>query len=380
MKRIFLSGYYGCGNVGDDLLLSVVTRQILAWSSEAHVIIKCLQVSPVDGGGRIRFETCETILADPALPRWKKAGMYSLRMWRALKGVSLFVFGGGTLFHAEKGSPVNLLLLLLIVCMARLRGARVLALGVGVSPITGLLPRFLMSALLLLSQDFAVRDASSFESCQALAGRKCVRQTADLVFLADFPKHPRKESGTRVLGLTLAASAIRQQGGTGNAVFQEIAGALNQLEKEGWTLRFLSFQELSIGGFQLSDSAILESLRNAGMSAVITPVEIGSKPERITEVFSDLDLVIGMRFHGLVLSALSGIPFLGIGSDHKLSDLCGKYGFPFFSFDELNAQQLLSAIHAIKEQIPDPQVTRGLMLAAGTNFSAFQNEATDERG
>jgi polysaccharide pyruvyl transferase WcaK-like protein len=373
MKTVFLYGYYGCGNVGDDLLLSVVTKQVLDWSPDARVIIKCLNVPPVEGGDRIEFETCERILADPALPRRVKVWRYSLRMWKALHGVSALVFGGGTLFHAEKGSPVNLLLLLSVACMARLRGAHVYALGVGVTPLCGAIPRILMSALLLLSRDFAVRDAASFECCQALAGRRRVRKTADLVFLADFPARATKQAGGRVLGLTLASSAIRGQSGNDNNALREIVRALNQLAEDGWTLRFLSFQELTVGNFRLSDSVVFESLKDAGLEANAALIEVNSENARLAEVFSDLDLVVGMRFHGLVMAAVSGIPFIGIGKDHKLSNLCAKYEFPFFSIDDLCGGKLIAAVKASKEKIPDPRITQELQLAARANFQAFED-------
>ncbi len=373
-------GYYGCGNVGDDLLLSVILKQVLSWRSVSQVIIKCLHLPPVNGDKRIRFETCESILSDSSLPRWLKAWRYSIRMWKALKGVSIFIFGGGTLFHAENGSPTNLLLLLFVVAMARLRGARVYALGVGVSPIRGVVPKTLMSALLLLSRDFAVRDTSSMECCRTLAGGSLARKTADLVFLLDFPPRISKKACQRVVGLTLASSAIHLQTGCHSNALKELAGVLNQLGREGWTLRFLSFQELIIGDFQLSDSMLLESLKHSGLEATIDLVEVNSKRDAVAEVFSELDLVIGMRFHGLVLAAISGIPFIGIGSDHKLSDLCEKYGAPFFPVTRLNGQQLLSAVNGMKEQIPDPKITEELKDAARKNLSAFQTKIANRRG
>ncbi len=378
MKKVFLYGYYGCGNVGDDLLLSVVASQVLAWSPEARIIIKCLNPPPLSGE-RIQFEQCEQILADPDLPRWQKVWRYCHRVWKALKGVSLFIFGGGTLFHAEQGSPINLMLLLAVVGMARLRGAQVLAMGVGVSPLCGVIPRLLMSALLLLSRDVAVRDASSLECCSALAGRGRVRQTADLVFLTNFPPRIFRKTRERVIGLTLAASAIRHQSGEYGNALKELASALNQLEKEGWTLRFLSFQELIIGDFQLSDSLLLESLRGAGLEAKIALIKLNSGRDQLAAVFSDLDMVIGMRFHGLVLAGISGIPFIGMGKDHKLAALCSQYDFPYIPFDQLRAEKLISAADALKEKIPDSQVTCELRLAARENFRFFQEQLLREK-
>jgi polysaccharide pyruvyl transferase WcaK-like protein len=79
-----------------------------------------------------------------------------------------------------------------------------------------------------------------------------------------------------------------------------------------------------------------------------------------------------MRFHGLVLAGISGIPFIGMGKDHKLADLCSRYDFPYIPLDELSTEKLISAADALKEKIPDSQVTQALQLAARENFRFFQ--------
>jgi polysaccharide pyruvyl transferase WcaK-like protein len=368
MSRVFLYGYYGCGNVGDDLLLSVVAEQILALRSDARVVVKCLQIPPVKNGGRIQFETCEAILADPDLPRWKKACRYSHRMWKALKGVSIFIFGGGTLFHAGKGMPVNLLLLLSVVCMARLRGAQVYALGVGVSPLASVLPAFLMSGILLLSRDFAVRDESSLANCRKIPASSKIRLTADLVFSLETAGRNNIPKSSRIIGVTLAASDIGGSADKHDMALRELARALNTLILSGWEIQFLSFQELAYSKTRISDSSLADKLTSLGLASPINVRRISSDPGTMEGQIADIGMVVGMRFHAHVLAALTHKPFVGFGRDHKVQNLCKVYGFPFIDLDELTESGLLAAIRDACSRRPDPILTADLASRSAENF------------
>jgi polysaccharide pyruvyl transferase WcaK-like protein len=286
--------------------------------------------------------------------------------WKTLRGVRVLIFGGGTLFHAAGGSPTNLLILASVVVLARLRGARVGALGVGVGEISGTIPHALLATILRLAEDFAVRDQSSLENCQGLGGSAKVRLTADLVFLYPLPVLPPASRPRPVVGLALAASAI---GSKASPRLASVSGLVDLLDQSGWEVFGLSFQELEFEGFRLSDSALLQSM--SGNRPAIPVRRLEASGDGIAEVFNALDVVVGMRFHALVLAARLGIPFVGIGYDAKLADLCRRYGFPFFELDSLRPENLMAAVEQVRGTIPDERVTEELMQAAATNFERF---------
>ena len=66
--------------------------------------------------------------------------------------------------------------------MARIRGAKIFALGIGTSKFEKFIPKMLMRIILLLAKDFAVRDRTSFDDCSVLGDFNCLRKTADLVY------------------------------------------------------------------------------------------------------------------------------------------------------------------------------------------------------
>lgn len=366
MSRVFLYGYYGCGNVGDDLLLAVLLEKLL--ESDTNVRVKCLLAPWQSPDSRVTFLELEKILADRSRSGPARLGSFLIQIWNALCGVRILIFGGGTLFHATGGSPTNLLILAAVVLLARLRGTKVAVIGVGVAEIRGFVPRALLSAILRLSSDFAVRDRTSLENCRGLGGSDMVRLTADLVFLYPLPTRTPSAHPHPTVGLALAASAIGDNAGT---LLEPISGFVDLLHESRWDVVGLSFQELELEGIRLSDSALLQAMRGDLPAIPVRKLEVSGSG--IVEAFSALDVVVGMRFHALVLAARLGIPFVGVGRDAKLADLCHRYGLPFFDLESLRSDELLAAVEQVRGSIPDTRVTREMAREAETNFGIFDS-------
>lgn len=355
--------------MGDDLLLSCVISALSQFAPNARFVIRSLNPVSNVTDERVHYVELERIMARAGRPRWRRLVSYALAMWRSLRGCSHLVFGGGTLFHARAGSSVNLALIAMLVVMARLRGAQVFALGVGVAALPTGMPQRLMGFILSLACDFAVRDASSLANCQHLSGAPHVRLTADLVFAFPPEKLPRVYGLRPVLGVTLAASDIGRDG-LGHEVFLEnLALALQRLQERGWEIRFLSFQELDVDGVKLSDSALFSTLYHYGLRESVEIVRVSSLPTEISRQFMDIEVVAGMRFHGHVLAALMDIPFVGLGRDSKLVDLCAYFSMPFLESGDLRSDRLVTVVEQVRGQVPNQQKTRSLLHAAAENFS-----------
>lgn len=367
--QFFLYGYYGFGNVGDDLLLSAVISALSRQSPQARFVVRSLNPVPDVSEARIQYVTLERIMARTEWPRWRRLASYARATWRSLHGCSHLVFGGGTLFHARSQSAVNLALIGMLVLLARLRGAKVFALGVGVAPLPPGLPKRLMGFILLLTRDFAVRDESSRTNCQALSGVSRVRLTADLVFSLPWATLPRISGPRPVLGVTLAASDIGNEGLDNESFLARLASALAYLQNRGWQIRFLSFQELDWQGVNLSDSALFATMYAYGLGQNVETIRVSSHPPEIARQYADIDVVIGMRFHGHVLAAQSGIPFIGLGRDNKLADLCAYFSMPFIGLNGLLSDHIVAAVEQVRNHAPDREKINVLSRAAAANFS-----------
>lgn len=368
--RLFLYGYYGFGNVGDDLLLNTVVASTLKFSPAARYVVRSLcPVEDVLSAAQVEFVALEQAMSDHRVSKGRRLGRYLLDTWKSLDGCTHLVFGGGTLFHARGNSSINLALIFMLVVMARLRGLEVYALGVGVAPLNSSLPRRLMRGILARVADFAVRDESSLRHCKELGDESRLRLTADLVFslpLTAATRDGRKERQP-VVAITLAASDI----GSGEAhphFLQQLALALDLLVKQGWSICFLAFQELDHAGVNVSDTTLFKRVQSCVPNVDATVVRMSASSAEITQLFSTIDVVAGMRFHGHVLAAMQRIPFVGFGRDEKLKDLCSHLSMPFLDMGDLDATLLAATIERVRDTQPDMERVQDLSRRSADNF------------
>ena len=371
MLSIYLFGYYGCGNAGDELLLSVVTEHLLRSAKVGEIKIKCL-VPPEDSPDpRVSYDACEQILLDQKRSRPARFASYLHHIWRSLKGIDCCIFGGGTLFHATDGSKVNLVILASVVALARVRGAQIFALGVGVGKLQGFWPKVLMSLILLLCRDVAVRDETSRRNCARLFGSGKVRCTADLVFASEMSAVSARPPNRWNLGFSVAASALQKASHA--RLVSETTTALCALDRAGWSVTLLSLQDLVWQDLRIRDSDLLDSIVREGLVSKTNAASLTADKNRLGRVFDELDVLVGMRFHALVLAAMNGVPFVGFGEDSKLRDLCEAYGFPFIALGQFDAGKFVEAVGKVASLVPDKKVTERISRAAKANFDILDD-------
>ncbi|MGC1467482.1 MAG: polysaccharide pyruvyl transferase family protein, partial [Pseudolabrys sp.] len=158
-----LYGYFGAGNLGDDLLLSVATAELRAIFPTARFFVG-------DHGHAVPeihdcvFTKTETILADQTKPRIVRLALYLAAYSRLFRQCAWFVFAGGTVFH-ERGTTNVLLLQWLLCLLARLHGVKIAALGVGIADLHSYSGRWLMRRIVGMSRLFLVRDEAALAQC-----------------------------------------------------------------------------------------------------------------------------------------------------------------------------------------------------------------------
>jgi polysaccharide pyruvyl transferase WcaK-like protein len=246
MKKIYLYGYFGFGNAGDNWFLqSVVGFLDNLFPGSRFIVRSYASVCGIQvHNGTIVFQCAEPILSDTSLSRMRRLVCYLRVQWRDLKGCRYFVFSGGTVFHACNGNYANIILILLSVVMARMRGASVYAIGVGVGNLSAIFPRFVFSTIVRLSRLFMVRDHGSLENCPVSLRNVYVNESADLVF--SFPVVPRsQQSFDRHIGISLAGGIMSE------GFSLQFRKLLNLLQNDGWVVHFLLFQELGGGGMEI---------------------------------------------------------------------------------------------------------------------------------
>ena len=343
-RGVLLYGYFGAGNLGDDLLLAVTIGALRSILPHARFLVRDhgdttgLRTLDTD----ITFIGIETILADKTTSRALKLARYLRAYSRAFRECEWLVFAGGTLFH-QRGTLISLTLQWMICVLARLQGVRIAALGVGVAELHSGAARWLLRRIIGMSELFLVRDDAALVEC---AGTKA-RLTSDLVFAWDALKMlPRPADNHARIGITVYPPAC--QGSAGERVRAALVNAIRDFQAAGHTVVYLVCQR---AGPATSDEVIFAQLATElGHSA--QPVEIrrlGTEAAAIAQQLGDLTVIGGMRFHALVLAAMLGRPFLGLAHDNKISEICRVFTMPCYSVDEFSAEKLVAAIELNKE-------------------------------
>ncbi len=371
----FLFGFYGQGNLGDDLLLRATIDGICRIAPVRRFVIR----NEGDAAGLsglsvpIELTGIDRIAADQTRSKFRRLASTLLAYRQYLKQCDWFVFGGGTLFH-ERSSVVPLAMTFLVCLLARLLGVRIAALGVGVAEMRSATGRMLLRCIVLLSDIFAVRDELALTECVKAGAKSRVVLTADLVFAMTSDLHGRKSStaGTPTVGVSVYVPALLNRD-DGDRVSAAMRDAIQMLLIRGWRVVLLGFlhrsDTSSVPQDRIALTRLADSLPEQYQEQIALRVLEADNINGIAQEFSTLTVHCGMRFHGHVLSAIFEKPFVGIAVDNKIDAICRMFGMPVMQLSELSSERLVQAIdRAITSRI-DPKVLAECEKNAERNFS-----------
>ncbi len=365
-RGVLLYGYFGAGNLGDDLLLAVTIGALRPILPLARFFVRdhgnTAGLSTLDPA--LTFTGSETILADQTVSRPVRLARYLRAYARAFRECQWLIFAGGTLFH-ERGTLTSLVLQWMICVLARLQGVRIVALGVGIAELQSGAGRWLLHRIVGMSELFLVRDEAALSQC---AGTKA-RLTSDLVFAWDAVKTvPRPDSPRSRIGLTVYPAACQDSAGAHTRA--ALVDASRHLQAAGHTIVYLVCQR---GGAAPGDEEVFAQL-NAELGSSAQPIETRTltvDATLIAQQLGDLTVICGMRFHALVLAAMLGRPFAGIAHDNKISEICRAFAMPCYSVDGIMAEKLVSTVNSLKDRVPDFALVQRARELAQENFRAF---------
>ncbi|MCF2524443.1 polysaccharide pyruvyl transferase family protein [Bradyrhizobium sp. G127] len=385
--RFFLYGYYGQGNLGDDLLMLSVIMGICEICPGARFTVR--NAGPIrridQVGAPVKLTNIDSILADQSKGKVRRT-LETLLVYRLhFRSCAWFVFGGGTLFH-ERKSVAPLILLALICLLARLMGLRIAALGVGVAELKSRLGRLALRIIVSTSELFAVRDDLAYAECKKAGCGSKATLTGDLVFgltpwlrpaIKNRTRQP--EPSTRHVGLSINSWLLNE---TGNArkELAVLSKAISILTARGWSVSLLSFHG---NANEASDHGVLDLIAGSiphDHRPLVRERSLSADADTLADVFSSIDVHCGMRFHGHVLAAIYEKPFVGISADNKIDAICGLFGMPVLPLGRLFAEDLVEAIDSALGTKIDAKVRDMSILNAQRNFAEFSNLVTPSYG
>ncbi len=307
MKKLVISGYYGFNNLGDEAILHAFLEGIKSWDED-------LIVTVLSGNENFTSQTHSVFSA----PRWPLP-----EVKKTVEDCDFFITGGGSLLQDKTGVK-SIPYYLGLNKIARKEGAMTALFSCGVGPINRPYLRWLSRQELDKFDFLSVRDEYSRELLEDIGVKKDIEIIPDPVFLLSAPEKGQGEDFLEREGISGRGPRViiapRTSPGEKNHKPEPWIEVCKRLQYELgaaiiiWPMHFEQDFELS--------KAISE-----GVSGVSVLEGTYSLP-RILEILKATDLVIGVRFHALLLGAVGGSNLLGISYDPKVKTLLGQLGLP----------------------------------------------------
>jgi polysaccharide pyruvyl transferase CsaB len=294
---VLLAGYFGFGNLGDELLAEAAVKNLVSCGIPRERI-SMLSNRPSESAATLGISSFD---------RWKIADIA-----KALDMSRSMLFAGGGLFQ-DATSVRSCVYYWGLVMAARLKSVPVAAIGQSVGPLSGLFPRFLTRCALRKCEYVAVRDEASAEASASM-GVVCDFMPDPVMSL----KVPESGVGEAVL--------VNVRPVAGGAAAQAVIEAAKILDAGGVNLICVAMSE--------EDTRLMEKLRK---SRSLPDCEIAA-PRNAGEFFEisrRACAAIGMRLHFGILSMLSGLDVILSPYDPKVSSFARAWGLKLLKLENI---------------------------------------------
>lgn len=318
--RVLVRGYFGYDNLGDEAILTSMLTWVASHEWEAVVLA---------GPGRDRLIEVARMAG---IRRYRFFSTSFLNELRAIIAVDALVIGGGGLFPSDSFKlPLRLLILVLF---AALLGKRSIMVGIGVNPIRRRSTKFIWRLLMRVVEGVSVRDSSSYGVLNSIldraASRRRVFRCADVALaldpevcapVVDVSGEPQtRKSVSIVVAKPWSDDELKDQRllVRFESLCVELRNIAVDLTARGFEVRIVPF-------FLPGDLEFAEKIVGTASVSEIVVVNDKSIAGRLRSLRGS-DLVVTMRFHGLVFGVLFKKPVCVIAYDHKLDELAREAG------------------------------------------------------
>ncbi len=322
--RLVLGGYFGCGNLGDEAVLSGLLTGL-----------KDLNVEPIILSGDPQATTKR--YGVKAVSRMKLSEVKAV-----LRNADALVMGGGSLLQ-DVTSRRSLFYYLYLIRLAKKLTGRVVMVGQGIGPLQRSSSRLFTKLVLNKTDVIAVRDADSFHFLKSLKIKTPIELTADTAWLLepDFEGARRllKEVGVNPKGALVGLAPRPWHTHPNDELAKAFADLAFSLHKEG-------FQPIGIAMDREVDIPFWKLIHTYCPNVPI--VENIQTPEEAAGLISLMDSLVAMRLHALLFAAKACVPSLAVIYDPKVHALASLLDLPTpLTMRELTSEQLLSRWLAI---------------------------------
>lgn len=288
-KRVFLWGWYGFENLGDDLLLKTMLQHL-------HGDITVPMQKPY------------------VLPAVKQVKRSYKELVRGVFSHDVVIIGPGGLFPFDNKPKV--LLYYLITRLWILMGREVIFFGIGISEKMGNLSAVLWQKMAKTADLFITRSENVLERLKLIESEK-IHAMADCVFASEVANEIEYPEENRV-AISVANLQNDNQKAFDDTV-EKWSEVVKKLINKGFSVDLIAFTK---GADDKMINAILSNLKNCGG---VQPLYYSQATNAVSS-WNRYKFAICMRFHSLVLSILNDVPAIPIAYGHKTFSLAEKCG------------------------------------------------------
>ncbi|MGF7184599.1 polysaccharide pyruvyl transferase CsaB [Desulfitispora alkaliphila] len=298
--KIVLSGYYGFDNAGDEAVLYSIV-EALGQEGESELEIVVLSNNP---------EQTEKLYQVRSVSRWDLK-----KVAAEIGSSSLLISGGGSLLQDVTG-PKSIIYYLGVVGIAVAKGVPTFFYSQGIGPVRGSLGKRLIPIVANRVKHVTVRDEKSKELLQTLGVKKTpIDVTADPVMGVNRDRVDLSvgqkifaQAGLVQDKITVGLALRHWQG------FEQLTNPLaqwcDQMVEQGVQVVFIPFHTPEDGD---ACEQIVEQMR--AKSPVLPG---GYQVQEYLSVVANLDFMVGMRLHALIMAGAMKVPMAGISYDPKV--------------------------------------------------------------
>lgn len=315
MSKILISGYYGFDNLGDELILKAIIENLHSLKSGLEITI--ISANPL-----------RTMQLHPGVSAIRRGDL--LKLFKEMRDCQLFISGGGGLLQDATGRG-SVCYYLGLSCLAKkLFGKKVMLYAQGMGPLNKEISRFLVKHGLKWMDLITLRDERSFQFLRELGvAPNLLKVTADPVLGLDTVMMKRSLPDHKLTIGVVLRKDYRQKDQV-NQWCQNIELISKKYDADIWLLPFQNPHDLDLSyrlKEKLKGKIILKAWRTL---------------DDIFLFYQDLDVLISMRLHALIIAALSHKLMIGVNYDPKLDNF-----LQIFDQRAITPEQVLPALEGI---------------------------------
>ncbi|MEO0264240.1 MAG: polysaccharide pyruvyl transferase family protein, partial [candidate division WOR-3 bacterium] len=320
-KTVLLGGYYGFGNLGDELILRKLVEDLSGLVGRKNIVV-------VSGDPENTIKTYGV----QAISRFSVESVYE-----ATKFSDFVVVGGGGLIHECSGLDprdifrsfgYNVPFYAVLPLFARMLGKPVFYWAHGVGPIFTNEGRQFAKWFYSLCDVCTVRDRYSFQYLSSLVPDLNPYLDTDPVMAFDFDTIPQVLETPFPQNRLKIGINLRPWFGIRKTI-DEICKAILELGEKDIAIIPIPF-DLKL------DSEVLRILKERLPGDIVFDPHMGNPVtlEKTISAMRGCDLLLAMRFHAIMAGMKLGIPTVALSYDVKTDQLSSEEGLPFLKVEE----------------------------------------------